>query len=628
MRRKKSIMKQLDLYQIRDLDAWDMNYMLQLTGHLIRDEGPGNENLRICRQFIRKCTGAAVKQKDVVKNLVNIVPTYGPAIAAGFTLVLTALEEHESLRNSIHAALADIPKKLNAVQRLSEVHVESLKLHACKDQVLLRIIMVLHSILDRLSRSNKDKVLSKFGSDAPDIPKTLKNMDEAVAEYLSEADICAQIRMGRIEEGNIRLNNKVDILERRLDGYTNDTISSIGRVEKAIEEFLPLSSMGKIEKTIEEVLQRGQHNHPNEKQMEITLYNVLYRLFASCPQFSAIDGTVNKENIGTIFSGRFEPSLSYEKEAVFTPPPPYFLLSENKRQVDAWMAAFPNYDPASDAQVVDNLSQMGGFDIDEQDQMQYLLNDPSLGSWLGSVQSSTLEITAETAPDNLINPISATSAMLVLLMKSSSTAHCRWAVMSFFCGSRRLTTNPSSLECPIDILHCLIGQLVHFILEENLDVNLASVLTKREFRPSRVREKPGRAMRLLEEILILLPERQVVILILDSLSRLSGNTHEVEKIIKRLNDTARKQTHLIIKLLVTDPLPNCQIDELANMTVHLPDHVDGWQCGVRRDVVEKETRAAIERFRQNRERSEKKLSEGEDEDNSDDEWSETSYGDL
>lgn len=326
---------------------------------------------------------------------------------------------------------------------------------------------------------------------------------------------------------------------------------------------------------------------------------------------------VNKEMMSLALARRIKPvAQPNEVERRLLPRRTSSLLSDNERTVDKWLAGFATkLDPTSGAPITENLAQMGTFDVNEQDQIQYIMNDESLAKWLRNVNSCSLVVTAETAPERLVNPISVTSAMLVMLLEGSSSKttsqphhHQPWAILSYF-GGDKIGSGP------VDLLHCLIGQLFQFILRERMKIDLASVLRKRKYRTRQAREDPRRMLRLFQKILALLPEGQVVVLILDSFSRLSKDTAQADEVIKVLSDNTCSLAHLTIKLLVTDPLANCPIHRLADLSVHLPDHVDGWQSGLRRDLIEKQTKASIERFRRlNLQSAEESSDESEDED--------------
>lgn len=102
---------------------------------------------------------------------------YGSVISGSFTLILLvclpqalqayleilnkfrcyckAVEKQEKMRMDIQMALADIPRKLDSVQRLSELHGESLELCRCADRVFSSVFIVLERIIDRLTMGFK-----------------------------------------------------------------------------------------------------------------------------------------------------------------------------------------------------------------------------------------------------------------------------------------------------------------------------------------------------------------------------------------------------------------------------------------------------------------------------------------
>ena len=67
-----------------------MDYMLQVRDLLIRPENDGvNSNVQDCKNFIKRCMGSMVKKKAMVGSLMTMIPNYGQALGAAFTLVLT-----------------------------------------------------------------------------------------------------------------------------------------------------------------------------------------------------------------------------------------------------------------------------------------------------------------------------------------------------------------------------------------------------------------------------------------------------------------------------------------------------------------------------------------------------------
>ncbi|KAJ6035873.1 hypothetical protein N7540_000152 [Penicillium herquei] len=437
----------------------------------------------------------------------------------------------------MQAALADIPKRLSIIQRLSDLYIESPKLHEY-----------------RLSRSLGDKLLQKVNGRASDVQGALDNMSTAIDDYRAEADYCAQLRIGRIEEEGKELNSKYGSLVASLNGMGE----RMNGLQEAILRF-PDKEKGR------------KDGSPNEEEMQTMLYNVFYYLFASDPEFNTKNGTVvRSETQNFPLAGRTKS-----------------LAPKNIPVVNSWLEGFRNFDLTSHREINDHLFQMGAFDSNEQDQMHYIINSDSIVDWLNSVESGVLDITAETAPDKLFNPISASSAMLAFLLEYTKA----WAVLSFFCSLKPT----DEYHGPVALVNCLNGQLLRFMVREKLEVDL-SFLKKKKYG-KRTRDEQALAMGLMGKLLSMLPDGQVVFIIVDSLSRLSGDGKEVKAMIKMLDKEARVNSNLILKVLLTDPLQNCLPERLSTLSLHVPDEVDKWQCGIPRSILEKEAKALVARFR-------------------------------
>lgn len=58
----------------------------------------------------------------------------------------------------------------------------------------------------------------------------------------------------------------------------------------------------------------------------------------------------------------------------------------------------------------------------------------------------------------------------------------------------------------------------------------------------------------------------------------------------------RKMTRVVIKLLVTNALPNCSIGKAADLNLYVPDEIDGWGDGVSLESLNSQKKAMIEKF--------------------------------
>lgn len=131
--------------------------------------------------------------------------------------------------------------------------------------------------------------------------------------------------------------------------------------------------------------------------------------------------------------------------------------------------------------------------------------------WLGKLSSSALCVRTETAPDDIINFISVSTAVLALTLEAAK----RLISLSFFCSSRRKSFPQEQDSGALGILKSLNGQLLRIMHERELlikppfghDDKMWSKSTKRITH----------AWRLLTKLGELLPPLSVVFVPLDSI---------------------------------------------------------------------------------------------------------------
>lgn len=80
--------------------------------------------------------------------------------------------------------------------------------------------------------------------------------------------------------------------------------------------------------------------------------------------------------------------------------------------------------------------------------------------------------------------------------------------------------------------------------------------------------------------MVLLPSGNVVFLLLDSVSRTSGDKSLVDDLARMILRFGRRNPSTVVKLLVTDPVPTSNIWKMVDYSLHVPDDVDGWECGM------------------------------------------------
>jgi len=144
--------------------------------------------------------------------------------------------------------------------------------------------------------------------------------------------------------------------------------------------------------------------------------------------------------------------------------------------------------------------------------------------------------------------------------------------------------NQSSLEDksgPVALIKSLNGQLLRFTADHRHSVNLSTLEDQQFF--SKAKKNLNDGLLLLDMLLSSLPEDDMVFVIIDSLSRLSGSEHDGDKVIKKLRRIIGKREDVAIKVMVTDALAGSYVKSVADISLHAQDLVSG--CGAI-DIVE------------------------------------------
>lgn len=133
----------------------------------------------------------------------------------------------------------------------------------------------------------------------------------------------------------------------------------------------------------------------------------------------------------------------------------------------------------------------------------------------------------------------------------------------------------------MSVWNSLNGQLLGVMAFEKQTTDLAFLEGKRLMTRSQTDPKYARV--LLKEMLAALPEGTVVFIMIDLFSRIHRTVAELpkgEELMKELIALTRKTTRVVIKLPVTNTLPNCSIGEAANLNLYVSDEIDKWGDGV------------------------------------------------
>jgi hypothetical protein len=242
----------------------------------------------------------------------------------------------------------------------------------------------------------------------------------------------------------------------------------------------------------------------------------------------------------------------------------------NTRVASKWLKGLRGftYDPMIDMK--DCLEHIELLDSDEKDISQCILRSEQLTDWLQEKQSSILEIDLQTPPASLNNPLSFTSALFATTLRNTA----QFPVLAFFCMHRN---NESSLEDKsgvVALVKSLNGQLLRFTADHRRSVDLSTLEDQEFFSKARKNLKDG--LLLLDTLLSSLPEDDMVFVIIDSLSRLSGSEKDGDKVIKKLRRIIGKRDDVVVKVMVTNALAGSYVKSVADISLHVQDLVSGY----------------------------------------------------
>ncbi|KAK4443249.1 hypothetical protein QBC34DRAFT_443561 [Podospora aff. communis PSN243] len=577
---------QIDAIKSPNDPSFNLEYVLSITNKLQE----GRENAvyaKTCKGFIRRCYRKAERhlQKDTVQGILGLVPNdvYGSVISGGFTLILAAVEKHASQRETIQKWLATIPETLDGCQRLADLHRTSPRLHEHLNHVLVAVFFVLERIVDSLSNTFETRMTEseKVISDKADRMKAIfkrpkasavakhdtigtqpsapsltddkdsgKTVDDALSElkgrmesFQREVDICAQERLGRIEQ-----TVKVGALVMRATGETMARVENdLAWIKSFEERFL---------------LKVREESSTAAKDLLVQLENALYRFCTSNPHFDSKTGGLDSNQAKR---------LAIEAATMATQS----RIKTNKAVAAKWLNRLResadegfNHTPQEDLE--DCLSHQEKLGPDEKDVASYILESETLDSWNRADNSSILVIDLPTSPSELNNPLSFAASVYILALASQK----KYPVLAFFCKHRNNASHEEQLSGAMGLLNSLNGQLLDFITEYRPDANLGRLHDKEFAKKSRTTIKYG--LKLFEELISVLPEGDRVFIIIDSMSCISGSEEEGHKIIKKITRIMEdSELDVTIKLLVTDPSADSPAREVADVTLTVPDGVNG-----------------------------------------------------
>lgn len=277
------------------------------------------------------------------------------------------------------------------------------------------------------------------------------------------------------------------------------------------------------------------------------------------------------------------------------------LMGDNSSQLLAPLNPHPK-------RTLTSLSGFADLSPKEIDRTKLVTNSKMLSSWASYKRTCILEAHSESTPDKLMNYLSFVTATMALSLAEMTNA----AVLTCFCDKRARSSSMDPAEYgPMSVWNSLNGQLLRFMASEKQTADLAFLEGKRLMTRSQTDSKYARA--LLKEMLAALPEGTVVFIMIDLFSRIHRRVAEIpkgEELMKELIALTKNTTRVVIKLLVTNALPNCTIGKAANLNLYVPDQIDGWGDGVSLESLNSQKKAMIEKFA--RQKKKKLVSDSED----------------
>lgn len=220
------------------------------------------------------------------------------------------------------------------------------------------------------------------------------------------------------------------------------------------------------------------------------------------------------------------------------------------------------------------------------------MTSEKLLDWLEKPESGLLVIQGQTAPQTLANAMSLSSAFLAQSLRQSHDS----PVLYHSCGLRT-EESPRKAERSGTraVINSLNSQLARQ-LQSHADL---SFLGTDKYHRSHTRLRS--ALKLLRRLINEVPENESVFIIIDSLSRLSGDAENEGELIRGISQLVDRSAPPVVKVLLTDLLPD-HISHRATIgdELYVPDRVNIGGQGLNTDYLREVSEASIGRSKAHR----------------------------
>lgn len=271
--------------------------------------------------------------------------------------------------------------------------------------------------------------------------------------------------------------------------------------------------------------------------------------------------------------------------------------TQNTKLVEEWFKRLGEFEPSSKDHIQKFIDHTATLALKEQDKVQYIMDSQPFQDWLGKPRSSFLCVRAETAPDDIINFISVSTAMLALTLGSVT----KFIVLSCFCNLRKKDSLQERDSGALAIVNSLNGQLLKVMLERHPPMERPFDQDAKMWNGSTERFKSS--CTLFKKLMTLLPPGSVVFVLLDSVSRTSGDKTLVDEVAKIILEIGRRNPSIVVKLLVTDPVPSSNMYRMADLQLYVPDDVDGGRYGMNAESVKRKNALKLQDLAESQEES-------------------------
>lgn len=265
----------------------------------------------------------------------------------------------------------------------------------------------------------------------------------------------------------------------------------------------------------------------------------------------------------------------------------------SQKFANEWLSALPlQFQDLAHEDMNNLLKRSTLLSMDDQDKVQHIMADPGLFEWLNALNSTVLLVQSELTFDESINPLSFSSAFLAQTLQATYKS----PVLYYNCRIRREESLDEEMSGPLALLNTLNAQLIIHILETQADSVELDFLKKDELSKNsrkRIKYKLRESRRLFKRLIECLPESDVVFIIIDGMSCLTGDENLANKVLRDILRLASHSTTRRVKLLLTDVLSKTVLDYHDYLEVFVDSRVDSSGQPLNLQFLQEETQNTL-----------------------------------